>query len=459
MIRSLSINVLFLFNVTVQAAVPNSTSKNYDISHSAQDYQDIRFQPYSQLQVNGNFKIWYLMGEPIISCDALWKNPGITQIVMEDGTRVLSEPGEEHLWNLMLVAQFPNSNKNARRLHNGGGSHFNVFCDAGVVAQDGRDGFNVAGSPAWDRFICSTPNKVDTRYSYNVNLSEDDHCKAIGGEWLPSSSAKHFVINNDINIQDIMITSFELNNGDTLRRAEKMLWRKKSFAHKKAKANDLKNKLKNINHAMGVDADRRINTALLHVESYPSYEKLKQLDEVIETLDTKLPSNSFNSNWRERDRKLVANQLKKIELINKKIEARNSEQSKYFSALQSAQRDFFNNIKYDSSSLEPHSQNGMVGYRIKNTDIWIISPQFQTGSYFNQEGYADVVFDDVIARREPYTTEREICGEKKMVNKERIIRRRTVGVINIEGKTIEGPKTEEYEEPSFGPFLVSCPIR
>ena len=320
------------------AQAPKSISQEFSIRHKMQDTYDTRIQPHSGLELSGKFKVWYLLGEPVINCTARWTNPGVLQVVMDDGTRVLSEPGEEEMWNLMLMAQFPNPDKSARRLQNGGGAHLSLLCDAGVVAQNGRNGFNVAGSPAWDKFICATPNKVDTRYNARINRQEKDVCASIGGDWLSSADAKKVAIAG-IKIDEVMVHGVELSAGETLRRAEKMLWRQKSFAYKRTKAQDLQTRLAKKGVNKGIEAARRINTATAGVGTYPTAAMLEGLERVVETLRAELADDSFAADWRDRDRELVSAQLTRVAEIDRTLREREVALDRYRQQLENLAKD------------------------------------------------------------------------------------------------------------------------
>ncbi|WP_417459266.1 hypothetical protein [Kordiimonas sp.] len=329
---------VFFAALPAQAQAAKRVSQDFSIRHKMQDTYDTRIQPHSGLEISGKFKVWYLLGEPVINCTARWTNPGVLQVVMDDGTRILSEPGEEEMWNLMLMAQFPNPDKSARRLQNGGGAHLSLFCDAGVVAQNGRNGFNVAGSPAWDKFICATPNKVDTRYNARINRQEKDVCASIGGDWLSSADAKKVAIAG-IDIDEVMVHGVELSAGATLRRAEKMLWRQKSFAYKRTKAQDLQTRLAKKGVNKGIEAARRINTATAGVGTYPTAAMLEGLEKVVETLRAELADDSFAADWRDRDQTLVSAQLTRVAEIDRTLREREAALDRYRQQLENLAKD------------------------------------------------------------------------------------------------------------------------
>lgn len=355
---TLALLIAMLSTYAVHAQSTRSASKDFSIQHKMQDTYDTRIQPHSGLDISGKFKVWYLLGEPVINCVARWNNPGVLQVILDNGTRILSEPGEEEMWNLMLMAQFPNPDKSARRLQNGGGAHLNLFCDAGVVAQENRKGFNVAGSPAWSKFICATPNKVDTRYNARINRQEKDFCASIGGDWLSEAEARKVAVAG-IEIEEVMVHGVELSAGETLRRAEKMLWRQKSFAYKQTKALDLQNRLAKRGTNRGIEAARRINTVTAGVGTYPTADKLKALDKVIETLRAELAASTpnggtapqgasanrpagggsgeaadFTAHWRDRDRELVSAQLKRVAEIDRTLRQREAVLDRYWRQLE-----------------------------------------------------------------------------------------------------------------------------
>lgn len=323
-----------------EAQVPKRASKDYAINHKMQNVNDTRIQPYAGLELSGSFKVWYLLGEPVVNCTARWTNPGVLQVVLDDGTRILSEPGEEEMWNLMLMAQFPNPDKNARRMTNGGGAHLSVFCDAGEVAQNGRNGFNVAGSPNWDKFICSTPRKVNTRDMFHIDREQKDQCASVGGDWLSPAEAKKAAIAG-LKIDEVMVLSVELSAGDTLRRAEKMLWRQKSFDRKYAKAQDLQARLAKKGLNTGIDAARRIYNTTSGAGNYPTNAHLKEMDRMLDALRAELRDDvaDFNNDWHARDRELVAAQLERVAQIDRALREREAELAAYRNILAELAKD------------------------------------------------------------------------------------------------------------------------
>lgn len=329
-----------LISLPALAQTPKPAKANYSISHKMQDTYDTRLQPYSGLNLSGMFSVWYLLGEAAVNCTARWENPGVLQVILDDGTRILSEPGEEEMWNLMLMAQFPNPDKNARRLTNGGGAHLSIFCDAGVVAQGGRNGFNVAGSPNWDKFICATPKKVDPRYNAQVNREAKDQCAAIGGDWLSPAEAKKVAVAG-VKVDEISVLSVELSAGDTLRRAEKMLWRKKSFDRKYAKAQDLQARLAKKGLNKGIDAARRIYNTTSGTGKYPTTAHLDEMERMLDALRAELRDDvaDFNDDWRGRDRELVAAQLERVAGIDRTLREREAELVTYRNILTEMAKD------------------------------------------------------------------------------------------------------------------------
>jgi hypothetical protein len=312
------------------AQTPRSAKESFDIQHKMQDTYDTRIIPNMGLKLSGMFSVWYLLGEPVINCTARWHNPTVLQVIMDDGSRVLSEPGETEMWNLMLMAQFPNTDKKARRLTNGGGAHLSIFCDAGVVAQSGHDGFNVAGSPAWDKFICATPNKVDPRYNAQVDRKAKDSCAAIGGDWLPAAEAKKVAIKG-VKVNEVSVLSVELSAGGTQRRAEKMLWRKKSFENKYAKAQDLKARLSKKGLNKGIAAAQRIYTTTSGTGRYPTAAQLDEMNSLLDALRADLQGDvaDFSADWRDRDQALVSAQLERVAKVDRNLRQRDAELAAY----------------------------------------------------------------------------------------------------------------------------------
>ncbi|WP_262689814.1 hypothetical protein [Kordiimonas aestuarii] len=319
--------IMLLFAVLLalpaQAQVPKRASKDYAITHRMRNVEDTRIQPYAGLELSGSFKVWYLLGEPVVNCTARWTNPGVLQVILDDGTRILSEPGEEEMWNLMLMAQFPNPDKQARRLTNGGGAHLSVFCDAGVVAQNGKNGFNVAGSPNWDKFICATPKKVDTRDMFDIDREQKDQCASVGGDWLSPADAKKAAIAG-LSIDEVMVLSVELSAGETLRRAEKMLWRQKSFAFKQSRASAMLSRLSQKNQPAAIGFAQR-QYDLNSKASKPSQQDLKNYDAFISQLQTALGETGPTREWRDKQQALVGAQLERVADIDRALKAREAE--------------------------------------------------------------------------------------------------------------------------------------
>ncbi|WP_417452203.1 hypothetical protein [Kordiimonas sp.] len=309
------------------AQVPKRASKDYAIRHQMENVRDTRIQPHSSLELSGSFKVWYLLGEPVVNCTARWTNPGVLQVVLDDGTRILSQPGEEEMWNLLLMAQFPNPDKQARRLTNGGGAHLSVFCDAGVVAQSGRNGFNVAGSPNWDKFICATPKKVNTRDMFDIDREQKDQCASVGGDWLSPAEAKKAAIAG-LKIDEVMVLSVELSAGETLRRAEKMLWRQKSFAFKQSRASAMMSRLSQKNQPAAIGFAQR-QYDLNSKASKPSQQDLKNYDAFISQLQTALGETGPTSEWRDKQQALVAAQLERVAKIDRALREREAELAAY----------------------------------------------------------------------------------------------------------------------------------
>ena len=390
----------------VHGQTPKPAKANYSITHKMQNTYDPRLQPYSGLELSGTFNVWYLLGEAAVNCTARWENPGVLQVIMEDGTRVLSEPGEEDMWNLMLMAQFPNPDKKAKRFTNGGGAHLSIFCDAGIVAQNGNNGFNVAGSPNWDKFICATPKKVDPRYTFDVNREATDSCGAIGGDWLSPAEAKQVAIAG-VKVDDISVLSVELSASETLRRAEKIRWRKTSHTFKQSRASSLLSRLRTKNQQQALGFAQRqydLNTKA----NNPGPQDLKNYDAFIKALENALAENGPTTEWREKQRSLVSAQLERVEKVDRSLRVRDAELVGYHDRLANLKASEPEGPKnplaeyiVETHSLEPYYK-GYKGTRLRNIrtgEIFQPTKEHFSGSYKGLVGDSGTKYDIYVGRR------------------------------------------------------------
>jgi hypothetical protein len=152
----------------------------------------------------------------------------------------------------------------------------------------------------------------------------------VGGRWLSPAEAKNAAVAG-LNIDEVMVLSVELSAGDTLRRAEKMLWRKKSFDRKYAKAQDLQVRLAQKGLNEGLDAARRIYNATSGSGTYPTAAHLDEMDSLLDALRAELRDDvgEFNDDWRARDQALVSAQLERVAEIDRSLRARESELEAY----------------------------------------------------------------------------------------------------------------------------------
>jgi Zn-finger nucleic acid-binding protein len=348
--KALIAALLALLTLTLPslAAPGTGAKKAFEISHQMVDVRDVRLQPYASLKLRGNFHIRYLMGEPVVGCAALWLNPGVSQVETEGGNRVLAEAGEEELYNLMLVAQFPNPLKGATRFTNGGGAFLSTFCDAGVVAQNGKSGFNVSGSPNWDQFLCATPFRVDTSRMNAINRQERDLCASVRGTWLTREEARKVAAGN-IEITDVQVHGFELNNSDTVRRAEKMAWRKTSFARTKTKFKGVMTRLYDTLPqsswvrftGLGAEAqalERR-------VVGSPSATDVKAYDTLLDRALAELEAaragerEAMQESWQAEDREMIGKQLTRVRGVDETLSRMDSAMARYEADLHEAAKD------------------------------------------------------------------------------------------------------------------------
>lgn len=348
--KALFTGLLALLTLTppVHAAPGTGAKKAFEISHQMVDVRDVRLQPYARLKLRGNFNIRYLMGEPVVGCTALWLNPGVSQVETEGGNRVLAEAGEEDLYNLMLVAQFPNPLKGATRHTNGGGAFLSAFCDAGIVAQNGKNGFNVSGSPNWDEFLCATPYRLDTSRMNAINRQERDLCTSVRGTWLTREEARKVAAGN-IEITDVQVHGFEINNSDTVRRAEKMAWRRTSFARTKTKFKGVMTRLYDTLPqsswvrftGLGAEAqalERRVvgSPSATDVKAYDTL-----LDRALAELEAarKGERDAMQESWQAEDREMIGKQLTRVRGVDETLGKMDSAMARYEADLREAAKD------------------------------------------------------------------------------------------------------------------------
>ncbi|WP_020397853.1 hypothetical protein [Kordiimonas gwangyangensis] len=395
--------VLLTLCLPAHAAPGTGAKKAFEISHQMVDVRDVRLQPYARLKLRGNFNIRYLMGEPVVGCTALWLNPGVSQVETEGGNRVLAEVGEEDLYNLMLVAQFPNPLKGAARHTNGGGAFISVFCDAGIVAQNGKNGFNVSGSPNWDEFLCATPYRLDTSRMNAINRQERDLCASVRGTWLTREEARKVAAGN-IEITDVQVHGFEINNSDTLRRAEKMAWRKTSFARTKTKFKGVMTRLYDTLPqsswvrftGLGAEAqalERR-------VVGTPSAADVKTYDTLLERalaeLDTarKGERDAMQESWQAEDREMIGNQLTRVRGVDETLSRMDSAMARYEADLREAAKDA-PQLPDPKERVDPMAKYAVAEHR------YIVGPEGE-GLGYRTGGWA--------VRPEQYTTYAPLQG-------------------------------------------------
>lgn len=440
----------------VHGQTPKPAKANYSITHKMQNTYDPRLQPYSGLELSGTFNVWYLLGEAAVNCTARWENPGVLQVIMEDGTRVLSEPGEEDMWNLMLMAQFPNPDKKAKRFTNGGGAHLSIFCDAGIVAQSGNNGFNVAGSPNWDKFICATPKKVDPRYTFDVNQEATDNCGAIGGDWLSPAEAKQVAIAG-VKVDDISVLSVELSASATLRRAEKIRWRKTSHTFKQSRASSLLSRLRTKNQQQALGFAQRqydLNTKA----NNPGPQDLKNYDDFIKQLESALGETDPTREWRERDQDLVSAQLDRIREIDNALREQDSKLTRYQKELSEQMKAHLEQGRFELVQLEPEMDKGtsLWGYKLGAQKAWFIEPRFITAGPFDENGTAEVILVDELVKSEKGQETQQQCGRTEVVHYTKEARRKKIARINYKEHFVKEPEWRAYETSDLQPWFGFC---
>ncbi|WP_428407258.1 hypothetical protein [Hyphococcus sp.] len=296
------------------------------------------FVSASAIYLDGKFSVWYLLGEPVINCTARWKNTDQASMEIDplsDGSRLIerAQPSEIEIYNLLLAASGPDPRDTKYGF--GSSKTIAVLCDAGVVAQNGRSGFNVAGSPSWDKFLCALPD-AGVRFQ-GPDSGNKDACLAMNGKWLSAADAKQVALGG-LKLSEVTALKASLNGVAVMKRAEKRAWREKSAAFKRARTaayfadfparegegtagwTDRKN-----------DAMRRLP---LLPEKNPSAEQLKAYEDSWQALIVETaPGGAFTKEWREREKTLVAAQLQRIKALDKAAAKEEARLSSYITAL------------------------------------------------------------------------------------------------------------------------------
>ncbi|PQA88286.1 hypothetical protein CW354_08280 [Marinicaulis flavus] len=352
--RAILVLIFVLFAGAAAAQSPKSLQTDYATSWSPPDRRDGAEAVawfMDGLKFEGNFRIWYLLGEPVVNCTARWTNStgGNVSLPADDGVRIESaEDGEVEVYNLMLAASWPDPRDTGYGV--GSSKTIAVPCDAGVVAQNGRSGFNVAGSPGWDKFLCALP---DARIA--LKHADGDVCKAMGGKWLNAASArevarKGLLISNsggralgpNERAHDeisVGVLKGEVSGMAVMKRVEKRLWREKSAAFKleRAKAYFASFPARGGEGTAGWSARR--NDAMRRLPHLPVKDPTTEQLLAYETAWRAIVAENagdaaVEKDWRQREKALVSEQLKRLKKRDAVAAGEDKAFSRYFTELQ-----------------------------------------------------------------------------------------------------------------------------
>lgn len=355
-----------------------NVNMNYEASYNppAKDYLAANFP----LKFDGRFEVRYLLGEPVVNCTARWLNNEQLSVNTPSGDNITAQPGDAEVYNLMLVAQLWDPERNKKRFGHMGG-HIAAFCDAGIVAQNGENGFNVAGSPNWDKFLCNLPSKFYKRSAspFAAEIKQGDLCEEAGGSWFSAEAAKTMA-QAGLKFEDVTIKSLEVNVGATIRRYEKEQWRGKSFAYKASKASAIGERMRQKSYT-SPDALSEIN--YMHMKkggqtATPTL--LKEYDEVLTTLQNRLQDGgAFAAEWREKDQTLVREQLAHVRAIEHDLLREEAKLADYKKKLEQ--------LKVKNADRAPPEPLFTV-FRTNKTDLGACGLKRQDGSVFlSTSGY------------------------------------------------------------------------
>lgn len=271
----------------------------------------------SRLSFDGRFSVWPLLGEPVVNCTArLGPLAGVQVAVGEGGDRgfVSVEDGELEVYGLVVAAMM--DAPGAPTWNGRSSSKLVVFCDAGVVAQAGRNGFNVAGSPAWDKLFCAA-NETSVRHAARSEQAPDA-CAAIDGRWLPADEARA-AFRAGLDFQDFAIHALRVNTSATTKRVEKARWRERSAAHLRQRAAALFDRLRDGT----VEGSMRVTEAMRGLDPLPdppTGEALQAFDRKLSALEARWADDEAAREARERERRaLVAAQLERLQAIDREL--------------------------------------------------------------------------------------------------------------------------------------------
>lgn len=321
------------------------------------------------MQFDGNFRIWFLLGEPVVNCTARWVSSSSRTMsirVGDDTSLETAQDGEVEVYNLLLAASWPDPRDT--QYGNGSAKSIAAICDAGIVAQNGRNGFNVAGSPSWDEFLCALPDAA-----VRLKHTDDDICKAMGGQWLDAASAKEVAVKGLIIANsggrmlgpderahdDVSVTVLtgEVSGMGIAKRVEKGLWREKSASYKLERTAAYFTRFASRPGEGSADTASRKVAAMNSLPTLPredpSTAELKAYEEAWQAMlgQTGGADAAFEKEWREKEKTLVGETLARVKVIDKAASQEEEAFARYDAELQKLKEN------------EPKSLDPMAAYR------------------------------------------------------------------------------------------------
>lgn len=345
----------------------------------------------SRLAFDGRFSVWPLLGEPVVNCTArLGPLAGVQVAMGEGGERgfVPVAEGELEVYGLVVAAMM--DEPGAPTWNGRGSSKLVVFCDAGVVAQAGRGGFNVAGSPAWDKLFC-VAQEVAVR-SPGRREQAPDACAAIDGRWLPADEARA-AFRAGLDFQDFAIHALQVNSSATVKRVEKARWREQSAAHLRRRAGVLFDRLRD-GTAQGSERVIEAMRQLGQLPDPPTAESLKAFVRTLAQLESRWPDGPASREAAEQEaRELVARQLERMEAIDRELRQRDADLARYRRELETlaANAPAPPDPLEDALSMEIRGfeEGGLHGLRLR--DGGVLVPPTWAGTCGTHRGLACVV--------------------------------------------------------------------
>lgn len=437
--------VLCVFGFAAAATAQNLRTVNmrYEASYNppAKDYLAASLIP---LKFDGRFEVRYLLGEPVVNCTARWQNNHQLSVNTPGGDVIIAQPGDVEVYNLMLVAQLWDPARDKKRYGDKGG-HIAAFCDAGIVAQNDSNGFNVAGSPNWDKFLCNLPSKFTPSLpsAFAAEKKQGDLCEEAGGTWFSAEAAKK-IARESLKFEDVTIKSLEVNTGDAIRRYEKAQWRDKSFAYKESKAIAIGQRLKQKSPGSTV-AGTQVSQMRLKKAGRPATPNLlKDYDSTLSSLQNMLQDGAaFAAQWREKDEQLVREQLVHIRAIEPNIMREEAKLTEYRKLLEGLQNDYLKRGRFDLLDIVPTQDTAtqLWGYQAKSTSSWIIKPTYITAEPFDENGTANVIISQEQISVEKVTVDRKCTnraayGRRWQMLFDRYKYRQKSGAINFKNEIV-----------------------